>query len=182
MNSDKIKYTHEINFRYGWLSTILEALETGFVSVSDMQKDIPWFDGGWEMEYAESIYGIVFVSAQTYILGTTQDINKIRKITGKKALNKIVYYSDDCQPWCNQVSRIRLINSIANYYKHQDEWVEWPTNHTTKDLAEIGIVENTDFPCYEAALKLWQENDIGKLQNLSQIVSNWRTHILSQYR
>jgi hypothetical protein len=74
-----------------------------------------------------------------------------------------------------------LINSIANYYKHQDEWVEWPNNYTTKDLADISIDRKTDFPCYETALKLWPEDKIEDLQNLLHIISNWRSHILSKY-
>lgn len=182
MNANEITHFLEIDFRHGWLSTILEALETGLVSISKMVEDVSWFDGGWEMEYSESIYGIAFVSAQTYILGTTQDVNKIRQHGGKEGLSKITYYSDDPQPLENGVSRLKLINSIANYYKHQDEWSSWPNSHTTKDLADVNIGQNTDFPCYEAALKLWSGEDVDNLKRLLPIVTNWRAYILNKYK
>jgi hypothetical protein len=182
VNTNEITHFLEIDFRYGWLSTILEALETGLGGISMMGEDVPWFDGGWEIEYSESVYGIAFVSAQTYILGTTQDVNKIRQHGGRNELDKIAYYSDDPHPLENGVSRLRLINSIANYYKHQDEWSSWPSNYTTKDLAAVNIGQNTDFPCYEAALKLWPGEDVDNLQSLLPIVSNWRTYILNKYK
>jgi hypothetical protein len=97
MKSKKPTTIYELDFRRDWLRTILDALEMGFVSVAEMEKEIPWFDGGWAIEHLESIYGIAFVAAQTYILGTVQDINQIRKISGKETIDKISYYSDDPQ-------------------------------------------------------------------------------------
>jgi hypothetical protein len=75
-----------------------------------------------------------------------------------------------------------LINSIANYYKHHDEWTEWPQNYTTEDLLVIGIDQSTDFPCYLTALQLWQGKDIEELRSLSQIIFKWRDYVLEKYR
>jgi hypothetical protein len=172
---------HEVDFRYDWVSLTLHALKTGFESVREKAGENEWFDGLWQLEHVESILGIVFVAVQAYILGTVEDVNKIRESNGKGKKGKIEYYSDDDEPLPSGVSRILLINSIANYYKHHDEWDTWPTNLTVRTLAGVGITESTEFPCYEAAKNLWDENDIENLGNLLSIISEWRKYILSKY-
>src|SRR5437868_7716627 len=165
---------YEVDFRFSWISSIIESLEYGLSNIEERANEGDWFDGLWELEYAESIYGIAFVAAQTYILGTTQDINRIRQGAGKSTLNKLTLYSDDLQLLKKQGSRIRLINAIANYHKHQDEWTGWPQNNTTKDLACVGIDQSTPFPCQQAAIILWGQQESGKLKDLLGIISEWR--------
>ncbi len=79
------------------------------------------------------------------------------------------------------MSRISLINSAANYYKHHDEWDEWPTNGTTRILRDAGILETTDFPLYEVVKRLLQKGEYDNLENLLAIISAWREYILSKY-
>src|SRR2546421_13036673 len=117
----------EIDFRYDWVSLTLHALKSGFESIKETEKREPWFDGLWQLEHAESIFGVAFVAAQAYILGTVEDINHIREGKGMARLKKINYYFDDPVTLSNGASRILLINSMANYYKHHDEWGNtWP--------------------------------------------------------
>lgn len=175
-------YIGEIDFRYDWVSLTLDALESGFKSIREKADAESWFDGIWQLEHAESILGIAFVAAQAYILGTVEDVNKMRESNGKSRIDKIDYYSDAPNLLPSEVSPILFINSIANYYKHHDEWGKWPTNLTGRTLAHIGIVESTEFPCYVAATKLWDENKIEKLENLLTIISAWREYILSKYK
>lgn len=172
---------YEIDFRHDWISLTLHALKSGFDGINKMSDEIPWFDGGWEMEHAESVLGIAYIAAQTYILGTVEDMNQIRNRAGKEKLSKISYYSDDHQPLPNGVSRILLINSLANYYKHHDEWEKWPDNPTTQTLSTIGVFEGSEFPCYHATTILWGEDDLENLENLLSIISEWRKYILSKY-
>jgi hypothetical protein len=173
----------EWDFRHDWVSVTLDALETGFARIQEMGEELDWFDGLWQLEHAESIMGIAFVTAQAYILGAVEDVNDIREGSGKTKLRKIEYYSDDPNPLSNGVSRILLINSIANYYKHHDEWGKtWKENATTKNLSQIGIVETTEFPCHVAATELWGDKGCENLENLLTIISEWREHILSKYK
>lgn len=172
----------EIDFRYDWISLTLSALKSGFASIRRMGEDVPWFDGLWQMEHAESIFGMAFIAAQAYILGTAGDLNKIRLSNGKGELKKGTYYSDDLVYLKNGVSRISLINEIANYYKHHDEWNGWPKRETTEVLAKVGIDESTEFPCYEAAKQLWDEDESENLENLLSIISAWREHVLSKHQ
>lgn len=172
---------YEADFRHDWVCLTLRALKTGFESVRQKANENEWFDGQWQLEYAESILGIAFVTAQAYILGTVEDLNDVRMGNGKEAKNKIEYYSDDCEPLPNGLSRILLINSIANYYKHHDEWDSWPTNTTGNTLTNVGINENTEFPCYQAAKTLWGESGIENLDQLLLIASDWRKYLLPKY-
>ena len=173
---------HEIDFRYSWTSSIFQSLEAGFSAIREIEKEDEWFDAGWQLEHIESLLGIAFVSAQTYILGTVQDINAIRKYSGKLPLDKIKYYAEDMKPLPDGTSRIILIDSIANYYKHHDEWGTWPTNSTTKTLSAVGIMNKIEFSCYKAAITLWDERECEKLGNLLSIISEWRKYILSKYK
>jgi hypothetical protein len=172
----------EMDFRYSWLSSIFQALEAGLESIEERGKEEAWFDGLWQLEHSESLFGISFITAQTYILGTTQDINRIRETSGKPPLDKIQYYSDDDKQLANGTSRIALINSIANYYKHHDEWKLWPVNITTKTLADVGINDQTEFPCCKAATTLWNEKEWQRLENLLSMISEWRGYILNKYK
>jgi hypothetical protein len=171
---------YEFDFRYDWVSLTFRALESGFESIRKKAAAESWFDGIWQLEHAESILGIAFVTAQAYILGTAEDANKILESNGKNRKHKIDHYADDPKPLPSGTSRVLLINSIANYYKHHDEWSPWPTNSSTTILANVGIDETSEFPCYEAAKILWDENDIENLDNLMSIISEWRKYILSK--
>ena len=175
-------HASEFDFRYDWTSVTLDALGSGFKMVQERADVEPWFDGLWQKEHAESILGVAFIVAQTYILGTVEDLNRIRESDGKSIVSKIDIYSDAPQLLPNKVSSILLINSIANYYKHHDEWDMWPTNLTGEVLGNVGIGKATEFPCYVAATKLWGENEFGNLKILLKIISNWREYILAKYK
>lgn len=172
----------EIDFRHDWISLTLKALKSGFEVIDKTGEEVEWFDGLWQLEHAESIFGMAFIAAQSYILGTVGDLNKIRASNGKSALKKRAYYSDDLVYLQNGVSRISFINEIANYYKHHDEWDGWPKRDTTEVLAKVGIDESTDFPCYEAAKRLLDEKEDQNLENLLSIISEWRKYVLSKYQ
>lgn len=180
----------EMDFRHAWISVTLRALKSGFKITDKIAKANPWFDGTWQLEHAENILGIAFVTAQTYILGTVEDLNMIRKHSGKSRIDKRQYYSCFPKLLSNKISPILLINSIANYYKHRDEWTEggwaqeWailPQNkETVKTLKQVGIGSATEFPCYVAATKLWGAKNIENLECLLEIISEWRKHVLSR--
>ncbi|MCK4824034.1 hypothetical protein KA005_50240, partial [bacterium] len=79
-------------------------------------------------------------------------------------------------------STIMLISSIANYYKHHDEWGDtWPNNCTTTALADVGIDSNTEFPCYQAAATLFEEDHVWQFGRLREMIADWRQHVLSTY-
>jgi len=175
------------DYRYGWLSTILTGLEAGFDEIDALSKRHDWFDGLWQCEYAEPIVGMAFVASQTYIVGVVSDLMRSQGVKGKALQDyvkeqKIKFYEDDPSPLSTGQSRLILINSAANYYKHQDEWSGWDSsNWTVKTFTEAGIYENSNFPCSQAAELLFKNPNIGKLNTILTIVSEWRAHVVSKH-
>ena len=173
----------EIDFRYDWVSATLNGLESAFSRIQEEASANPGFDGLWQLEYSETVFGIAFVLAQTYITGTVANINELHEHRGEKPIDKLDCYSDSLWYLPDETSPIILINSIANYFKHHEEWDKWPANNqTVKSLHRFGIGENIEFPCHVAASKLWNENEIFNLHNLLTIISEWRKHVLLKYK
>ena len=173
----------EIDFRYDWVFLTFSALKSGFYTIRQQASAESWFDGTWQVEHADAILGVAFVAAQAYLVGTVEDVNHIRQSRGQAEKSKIDYYKDDPHPLPNGISRILLINSIANYYKHHDEWDDpWTPNLTTTTLAAVGIVKSTEFPCYEAAKTLWGPTEVENLDKLAGIIKEWREYILAKYK
>jgi hypothetical protein len=128
------------------------------------------------------MFGIAFVTAQTYITGTVADANLLMK--GKKDFQKhqlLKSFSKKIEG--ANLTQLQLCNAIANYFKHHDEWENWePKGQKKWDisvLSEVGINQSSSFPCYLAATKLWAEEDIEDLNNLLNILVEWREQIIS---
>ncbi len=173
-----------IDYRIDWVTTVLDSLESAFTRIEEMGRDQEWFDGLFQMEHAEVVFGVSFVTAQAYILGTTQDVKGIRQSAGKQPLRKVpfCFYCDAAHCDGTNTSTIMLINQIANYYKHHDEWGDtWPNNHTTAALADVGIDSNTEFPCHRAAVILFGKDHAWQLGRLREMIADWRQHVLSTY-
>ncbi len=171
---------HEMDFRYDWLESTLTALHAGFEQVCEKEQTIDWFDGLFLLEHIEALLGIGFIALQVYVSGTVQDVNYLRNARGVAQINKLSCYNDDAQIVNLSVTRIALINAIANYYKHHDEWAVWPHNATTQTLDLIGINKETDFPCGTAARLLFGAED--RLLNSLAVVSQWRLVLLQKHK
>jgi hypothetical protein len=130
--------------------------------------DAEEIDGLEAREHAELFLGLGFVAFQTYALGTWTDLNRIRQAAGKRPVDKLVCYkTDPILVNQNGPTRIELINAVANYFKHHDEWPrEWPEKRDTIitptiiTLKTVGITQKSEFPCIDAACMLcgdgWQ--------------------------
>ncbi len=168
------------DFRIQWVTTVLNSLEETVLSFSDFGDADG--DGFFPIEQSEAILGISFVVAQIYILGITEDLNDVRISSGKNTLSKIEYYKDYNLQRDKIVSPIEIINSIANYFKHHDEWGdEWPKNYTAENLAFVGINEKTDFPCNRIAEKLLGESNSWNVGLLLPIITSWRKVMFTKY-
>ena len=67
----------EVDYRVDWVRDLFGSLNHGFSSIQEKLSTIDYFDGLFAKEQAESIFGIAFVTAQTYITGTISDISEI---------------------------------------------------------------------------------------------------------
>lgn len=135
----------------------------------------------WDQIYAddfEHIVGIVFIALQNYINSSINDLfPELEKLYTKYTIDEKILNSN--------TTRIELIISIANFYKHRDLHSELK-KHTTKHLINLNIdykviVDNekdlwfhevgSSSPVYRGFSILsesWNFND------LLEIVSEWR--------
>jgi hypothetical protein len=172
-----------IDWRWSSTKRVFQALSDGLRDVrrdfDDAQEDHQLDDA---LEHTESLLGIAFVTAQTYIAGTVSDANKLlrggTKIT-KEQLLKV--YGNRLGELL--VTDVELCDAIANYFKHHNEWGSWSTagrnQKTVSILRAAGIQETDQFPCSGAADILWSNNDGPDLEPLLVIISNWRKSVIT---
>jgi hypothetical protein len=168
---------HEIDWRIDPLYDVIVGIEAGLKAVEQRLEGEEGFDGVTANEHAETLLGLGFVAAQAYTMGTWCDLNRIRNNSGKPNVSKVDCYTVDTILVKGKVTRIEIINATANYFKHHDEWSQWPTNETTRILASVGITDKTEFPCVQA-IRLFS-GSTWELIVLHQIVKEWRTHAFS---
>jgi hypothetical protein len=170
---------YKTSYRENLLRSLLCSLGKGFDVIDKNLHTKEWYDGLFAKEEAEGILGIAFIAAQAYITGVVADFNEAN-INYKKD-SKFKLLSSYSELVKENVTSVQLIDTVANYYKHNDEWSNWEVNNRNKHTIEIliacGITINTEFPCYEAATILWPENEIKELSNLLNILVAWREQV-----
>jgi hypothetical protein len=171
---------HEVDWRIGPLHDIVQGIDAAIAAVRE-RIDAGEIDGLEALNHAELILGLGFVAFQSYALGTWADLNTIRKLAGKPPVDKLDCYQ--CDPITlkpSGLTRIELINSAANYFKHHDEWSRWPANETARTLSRAGITQQKEFPCTEV-MRIFC-GDSWRLIVLHEIVREWRAHVLKVLR
>lgn len=174
---------YEIDWRFSSTKHIFQALSDG---LKDVQRDFSEAQEEFEiddaLEHTESLLGIAFVTAQTYIAGTVSDAYKL-KGSGRKPTKERLLKDYGDRLAGSAVTRMELCDAIANYFKHHDEWNSWsgPGCHekTVFILRAAGIEENDDFPCRKAADILWSNNDGSDLEPLLSLISSWREAVIA---
>lgn len=174
----------EVDYRQGWVSDIFSSLNHGFKSINEKLDTIEWFDGLFAMEQAETIYGIAFVTAQTYITGTISDMYDISEQDSKSLKTEWITFGSPTV--VDEITKVSLINTIANYYKHFEEWDGWKKNRQNKNTIETlnkcSITEHTEFPCYETAKIISHTEVIHELNFMNEILFDWRKCLLGHVK
>ncbi len=175
-------HIREIDWRIEPLHDVIVGIDAGLATIHERLEAEEGFDGITAREHAEPLFGLGFVAAQSYALGTVSDLNSIRMSRGKPKKKKLDCYACDTITLKGGVTRIQLINATANYFKHHDEWARWPTGsdlgaNDTKVLGCVDITEKTEFPCINAVDLLCGTS--WKLIVLHQALKEWREHLFS---
>ena len=173
------RFLWEIDWRIELLHDVIVGINVGLAAIQERLDTEEWFDGLSARERAEPLFGLGFVAAQTYAIGTVSDLNSVRISRHKSKKNKLYFYDYDNVALKRGITRIQLINASANYFKHHDQWTGWPTRgrgaYDTKTLGRVGINEKTEFPCIGAVELLcgtgWD------LIALPKILKEWRAHL-----
>ena len=172
-------HINEFDWRIEPLHNIVVAIDAGLAVVS-AQAESEELDGLTAFEHSEPLLGLGFVAFQNYALGAWTDLNHVRKHSGKPPVNKLDCYKTDSMAIVPGATRIEAINATANYFKHNEEWSQWPANETTRTLNRMGITHSTEFPCAET-MRLFC-GDRWRLIILHQVVREWREHIFNTLR
>jgi len=175
-------HVNKIDWRIGPLHDVIVGIDAGLAAIHERLDSEDGFDGISAREHAEPLFGLGFVAAQSYALGTVTDLNKVRMSRRQPEKHKLDCYQCDTIRLKGGVTRIQLINASANYFKHHDEWARWPTGgdrgaHDTKALGSVGITEKTEFKCIDAVDFLCGTS--WELIVLHQILKEWRVHLFN---
>lgn len=135
-------------------------------------------EGITALEYAEYFHRAALVACQAYAVGTVSDISKIRESNGNSALRKLDLYKAEMIKG-QEYTFVKLIDSLANYFKYNEEWSPWPVNETTKTLRHFGINESTEFPLYEGIQTIIGESS--DLRGLCEVLEGWRFMQIEQW-
>jgi len=169
----------EIDYRIELLHDVIVGINAGLSAIQERLDTEEWFDGISALEHADPLFGLGFVAAQTYAIGTVSDLNNVRMSRRKPKKEKLYCYACDTVALKGGVTRIQLINASANYFKHHDEWAQWPTRgkgaYDTKTLGRVGINEKTESPCIDAIELLCGTS--WDLIALHKILKEWRAHL-----
>ena len=172
----------EIDCRAEWMEDLFNSLNHGFSIIQNKLRQADYFDGTFAQEQAETVFGIAFVSAQTYITGTISDMLEIGGDITLSKKEMLAYGS----PYVGELSKIELINAIANYYKHHEEWPNWnlegQKKRTIIALNNCGITENTDYPCHTAAQLIWPSEVLCELNEMLFVLVAWRKNLLQHVK
>ena len=166
---------HQIDWRVEPLHDVIVGIEAGLATIRQRLEEEDG-DGITALEHAEPLLGLGFVAAQAYVLGTWTDLNRIRNSSARAPVSKTDCYATDSITVQAGITRVHVINATANYFKHHDEWTEWPRNETARILAAVGITKDTELPCIHATELLC--GPAWRLIVLHQIVKEWREHVI----
>ncbi len=92
---------YEFDWRYSSTQRIFESLSQGLKSVehdlneSEQSSEL-YFDVDMALEHADGLFGIAFVTAQTYITGVVSDANKVSKSGIQFKKDQLLREYSDC--------------------------------------------------------------------------------------
>jgi hypothetical protein len=176
----------EIDWRFSSTKRVFQALSDGLKNVEhaldEAQESYQMDDA---LEHAESLLGIAFVMAQTYIAGTVSDANRLPRAGGRLTKEQLLKnYGERLAG--SALAKMELCDATANYFKHHDEWGSSSTTarnqKTVSILRAAGIQENDEFPCRKTADLLWSNNNGSDLEPLISLISNWREAVIAAYK
>ena len=167
----------ETDYRSMPLRVLCTSTENAVKELVSLTKEPVFLDGLTVLEYAEYLYGAVFVACQAYAVGVVSDINDIRGLASTNKLGKLSLYRQGSAP-VNGTTQIEFINALANYFKHNEEWTSWPENETTKALRNFGLNESTEFPLKSGAELLTGHDS--ELRLVCEILEDWRFWLVEQ--
>ena len=168
-----------IDWRRSSVRQILFALSHGLDTNAQQFREGGDIDDA--VEYEDDLCGIAFVTAQAYITGVVADVNAlcgthppINKHELLRSANPIVADTG--------LTRMQLCYTMANYYKHRDEWSNWTdtaARRTTELLRTAGFTQDDEHLCTTVATLLFGNVEVTSLVPLVDMLSSWRAAVIA---
>jgi hypothetical protein len=77
---------------------------------------------------------------------------------------------------------MQLCDTMANYYKHRDEWTDWTApaaRRTTELLQTAGFTKSDHHLCTTVATLLFGNVEVKSLVSLVDMLSSWRVTVIA---
>ena len=132
-------------------------------------------------EYEDDLCGIAFVTAQAYITRVVADVNAMRGLNVSK--HKLL---ESANPVVadTKLTQMQLCDTMANYYKHRDEWSDWDdveshaARRTIQLLRTAGFAQRDQYLCSTVARLMLGDERIESLVPLIDMLASWRKKVL----
>ena len=169
----------EIDWRKSSVRQILFALSQG------LDANVQQFHDGGDvddaLEYEDDLCGIAFVTAQAYITGVVADVNALRGTRSPISKHELLKTANPIVG-DTTLTRMQLCDTMANYYKHRDEWTDWTApaaRRTTELLRTAGFTQDNQHLCTTVATLLFGNVVVKSLVPLVDMLSSWRVTVIA---
>jgi len=169
----------EIDWRKSSVRQILFALSQG------LDANVQQFHDGGDvddaLEYEDDLCGIAFVTAQAYITGVVADVNALRGTRSPISKHELLKTANPIVG-DTTLTRMQLCDTMANYYKHRDEWTDWTApaaRRTTELLQTAGFTKSDHHLCTTVATLLFGNVVVKSLVPLVDMLSSWRVAVIA---
>lgn len=160
------------DFRKDCLEFIIRGINESLGLLEQRAKDDPNYGGLFYFKDTEQVLGLAFIAFQTYINGSIYDLYN-------DVTNKEKYYKIIPEYGKSNRTKIELVISISNYFKHKDENRLHPP--TEKVLRDFDLIDDTNpirSPVIDALEILTKDSE---LKEISEIIFDWREILFNQF-
>lgn len=190
-------------FEYGYLERILFPIGKAIKNCEDIidgtlsSNNEDYIDSvtDYEVEIIENLLGTAFVACQTYITGMVSRIIALHKyhhiLKGQNKLmttgntkSDILSFGDNLDN--KKCTKVQLIDSLANYFKHRDEWsFNWDTTNEkskqTIKIIKLAGAESANTGNLRKAAEFLGNKDYVNTEVFNIIMNDWCKNLYKAY-
>jgi hypothetical protein len=162
----------KFDFRKTCLEFIIDGISESLRLLKQRIQNDPNYDGLFYFEDAEQVLGLAFIAFQSYINGSIYDL--YNDLSNKEIFYKIVPKMEK-----SNRTKIELVISVANYFKHKDD--SRLHSATEKTLRDFNLIDDSNpikSPVIDALDILTLNYEI---KEISEIVFDWRETLFNQF-
>lgn len=160
------------DFRKDCLEYIIEGISESLELLKQRTKNDPNYDGLFYFEDTEQVLGLAFVAFQSYINGSIYDL--YHDLSQKEKYYKISHVIEK-----HNRTKIELVISISNYFKHKDDNALHQA--TEKTLRAFNLIDDSNpirSPVVDSLEILTNKYE---LKEILEILFDWRKILFTEF-